>query len=498
MNQHEVGPSLPWSTKPGRAVSLIGGEWVASSGASRAVVSPYNGVSLGELREASAIEISRAIESSATAFQKWRAVPIKERATRLFEFRALLSKNIDLVSVSAALESGKTFAEAKAEVLKAIEVIEFATSLQNGDLGGAIEVSRGVSCEYRREPLGVVVGITPFNFPAMVPMWMIPIALAVGNTFILKPSDKVPLTPCLLGELIQEAGFPAGVFSIIQGGKVAVEQLLVDSRVRAIGFVGSSPVAKSVYAQATGSGKRALCLGGAKNHLIVVPDADPEITVDGVVASFTGCAGQRCMAASVLVAVGEVDHIIDRIVQRASEIVLGRDMGALIDRAAVARLTNAVATAARDGARVRLDGRSVKPPAGLEGGHWFGPSVLDDVRPLMECSCAELFGPVLSIVRVSTIDEALELERKSAYGNALSVFTTSGHVARYVSERATSGMIGVNVGVPVPREPFSFGGTKDSKFGSGDITGWGGVELWSNRKKITTKWSTQSDKNWMS
>lgn len=471
---------------------------MASPGTSRNVVSPYNGAHLGELHVASGEEVSRAIETAAGAFRDWRVVPIKERAARLFEFRGLLLANIDRVSVSAALESGKTFSEAKAEVLKAVEVVEFASSLQNGDLGGSIEVSRGVSCEYRREPLGVVVGVTPFNFPAMVPMWMVPIALAVGNSFILKPSDKVPFTPCVLGELIKQAGFPAGVFSIVQGGSSAVEQLVTDPRVQAIGFVGSSPIAKSVYAQATSGGKRALCLGGAKNHLIVVPDADPDITVDGVVASFTGCAGQRCMAASVLVAVGEVDHIIDRIIKRSSEIVLGRDMGALIDKGAVARLTNAVAAASCEGVRVRLDGRSAKPPAGLEGGNWFGPSVLDDVRSSMECSCTELFGPVLSIVRVRTIDEALELERNSAYGNALSVFTTSGHVARYVSERATSGMIGVNVGVPVPREPFSFGGTKDSKFGSGDITGWGGVEFWSNRKKITTKWSSQSDKNWMS
>ena len=498
MNKHEVGPSLPWSATPLQARSLIDGEWMASPGTSSSILSPYNGATLGELHAASAEEVSRAIETAAAAFREWRAVPIKERAARLFEFRNLLLANIDRVSVSAALESGKTFSEAKAEVLKAVEVIEFASSLQNGDFGGSIEVSRGVSCEYRREPLGVVVGVTPFNFPAMVPMWMIPIALAVGNSFILKPSDKVPFTPCVLGELIKAAGFPPGVFSIVQGGSSAVERLITDTRVQAVGFVGSTPIAKSVYARATSSGKRALCLGGAKNHLIVVPDADLDITVDGVVASFTGCAGQRCMAASVLVAVGEVDHIIDRINKRATEIVLGRDMGALIDKGAVTRLTNAVATAARDGARVRLDGRNVTPPAGLEGGNWFGPSVLDDVRPSMECSCAELFGPVLSIIRVRTIDEALELERNSAYGNALSVFTTSGHVARYVSERATSGMLGVNVGVPVPREPFSFGGTKDSKFGSGDITGWGGVEFWSNRKKITTKWSTQGDKNWMS
>ncbi len=498
MKRLDVGPSLTWPTEALRARSLIGGEWVSGSANTTTVTSPYNGQSLGELHHASSSDVSRAVESAASVSKEWRLVPIKERASLLLEFRNLLARDIDRLSVSAALESGKTFSEAKAEVLKAIEVVEFASSLENSDLGGAIEVSRGVSCEYRREPLGVVAGITPFNFPAMVPMWMIPIALALGNAFILKPSDKVPLTPCILAELIAAAGFPAGVFSILQGGRSVVEQLVVDPRVQAVGFVGSSAVAQAVYAQATSTGKRALCLGGAKNHLIVAPDADPAITVDGIVASFTGCAGQRCMAASVLVAVGNVDHIIDAVVERASQILLGRDMGALIDAAAVSRLSKAVATAAREGATIRLDGRNVVPPTGSEKGNWFGPSIIDNVRPSMECSCVELFGPVLSIVRVRTIDDALKLERESAYGNALSIFTTSGSVARHVADRATSGMIGINVGVPVPREPFSFGGTKDSKFGVGDITGWGGVELWSTRKKITTKWSTQSDKNWMS
>lgn len=498
MKRLEVGPGLQWPTAPQQARSLIAGEWAAESTESSNVTSPYTGESLGQLHAVSSSDVDRAVDSALSASREWRAVPIKERAALLFELRKLLLRDVDRLSVSAALESGKTFAEARAEVLKAIEVVEFATSLENGDLGGAIEVSRGVSCEYRREPLGVVAGVTPFNFPAMVPMWMIPIAIALGNAFILKPSDKVPLTPCILGELIKEAGFPAGVFSILQGGRTVVEQLAIDARVQALGFVGSSSVAKSVYAQATGTGKRALCLGGAKNHLIVAPDADPSITIDGIVASFTGCAGQRCMAASVLVAVGDVDHIINGVIERASQIVLGRDMGALIDKAAVSRLTSAVDKAIRDGARVRLDGRSPKPPAGCEQGNWFGPTIIDDVRTPMECSCVELFGPALSVVRVRTIDEALKLERESLYGNALSVFTTSGHVARYVADRATSGMIGVNVGVPVPREPFSFGGTKDSKYGVGDITGWGGVELWSTRKKITTKWSIQNDKNWMS
>jgi malonate-semialdehyde dehydrogenase (acetylating)/methylmalonate-semialdehyde dehydrogenase len=439
-----------------------------------------------------------AVEAAQRAFEQWRSVPSKERAALLLSFRSLLLRDIDILSRSAALESGKTFVEARAEVLKAVEVLEFASALQNSDIGGAMEVSRGVTCEYKREPLGVTLGITPFNFPAMVPMWMIPISLALGNAFILKPSDKVPCTPTLLAKIIKEAGFPAGIFSVVHGGRSVVEALLAHDAISAVGFVGSTPVAASVYAQSTAKGRRALCLGGAKNHLLVTPDADPLMTIEGVVASFTGCAGQRCMAASVLVAVGDVEHLIDGVVEAAGKLVLGRDMGALIDRAARTRLVAAIEKGERDGVQIRCDGRAAKPPANCEQGNWLGPTVLDGVKPGSELACTELFGPVLSVVRVKTIDEALRLEASSQYGNALSVFTGSGHVAQYVADRATSGMIGINVGVPVPREPFSFGGTKVSKFGASDITGWGGVEHWSNRKKITTKWAAQSDKNWMS
>jgi malonate-semialdehyde dehydrogenase (acetylating)/methylmalonate-semialdehyde dehydrogenase len=498
MKQEEIAPSLRWPVAELEAQNLIGGEWVAAGVSGMPLSSPYNGTKLGSFFPASSAEVESAIAAAQKGYEEWRMVPAKERASRLFGLRNLLVRDLDRLSTVAALESGKTFVEARAELLKGVEVLEFALSLQNSDIGGALEVSRGVTCEYRREALGVTVGIVPFNFPAMVPMWMIPIALAVGNSFILKPSDKVPFTPCLLGELIREAGFPAGVFSIVHGGRSVVEHLITHPQVQAVGFVGSTPVARSVYTQATSAGKRALCLGGAKNHLIVVPDADYSIAVDGILASFTGCAGQRCMAASVLVAVGDVDRIIDGLIDSASKMQLGRDMGALIDQAAHTRLTGAIERAAKEGAVVRLDGRTSKAPVGCERGIWLGPTVIDGAHSSMQCACDELFGPVLTIVRVKTLDEALQLERNSVYGNALSVFTSSGHVARYVSEHATSGMIGVNVGVPVPREPFSFGGTKSSKFGGGDITGFGGVEFWSNRKKITTKWAPQSDKNWMS
>ena len=439
-----------------------------------------------------------AVQAATAAFQEWRRTPQKERSTKLLQFRQLLLRDLEKLAHSAARECGKTVTEGRAEVLKGIEVLEFAAGLQDSDVGGAMDVSRGVRCEYIREPLGVTVGITPFNFPAMVPMWMIPIALSVGNAFILKPSDKVPFTPCLLGELIVEAGLPKGIFSVIHGGKDIVEALVDHQGIAAVGFVGSSPIAKSVFVRASSHGKRALCLGGAKNHLILAPDADPKVAVDGIVSSFTGCAGQRCMAGSVLVAVGDSEHLVDHVIDAASRIVLGRDMGALIDRAAHTRLTQAIEKAEQEGATVRLDGRTMDAPKGHEHGTWLGPTILDNVRPSMECSCKELFGPVLSIIRVKNLDEAMALERASAYGNACAVFTTSGAVADFVAQNATAGMIGVNIGVPVPREPFSFGGTKESKFGVGDITGVGGVEFWSQCKKVTSKWALQSDKNWMS
>jgi malonate-semialdehyde dehydrogenase (acetylating)/methylmalonate-semialdehyde dehydrogenase len=483
---------------PLEARLLIGGEWERGEGEVKALVSPYDGSHLGVVYGASSAQIDQAVVSAARACTEWRRTPQKERSSKLLSFRGLLLRDIESLAHSVARECGKTVAEGRAEVLKGIEVLEFAAGLQDSDVGGALDVSRGVRCEYIREPLGVTVGITPFNFPAMVPMWMIPIALSVGNAFILKPSDKVPFTPGLLGELTLEAGLPKGIFSIVHGGKEVVEALAEHPGVSAIGFVGSSAIAKSVYVRATTSGKRALCLGGAKNHLILTPDADPKIAVEGIVGSFTGCAGQRCMAGSVLVVVGDCGTLVEQVVDAAGKISLGRDMGALIDTTARVRLIQAIEKAEREGAKVRLDGRKLPAPVGYEGGSWLGPTILDDVRSSMECSCAELFGPVLSIMRVRNLEEAMALERASAYGNACVVFTSSGAVARYVAENATAGMIGVNIGVPVPREPFSFGGTKESKFGVGDITGVGGVEFWSQRKKVTSKWALQSDKNWMS
>jgi malonate-semialdehyde dehydrogenase (acetylating) / methylmalonate-semialdehyde dehydrogenase len=487
---------------PAPCLNLVGGRWApASGGASRDVVSPYTGTVVGRVGLSAAADVAAAVAAAREAAPGWGATPLKERSRPLFRFRELLVRHLDELANSAALEAGKTRAEARAGVEKGIEVVEFALALQNLAEGAALEVSRGVRCEGRREPLGVVAGITPFNFPAMVPLWMFPIAVTVGNCFILKPSEKVPLTAARMGALMIEAGYPPGVFSIVNGDKEAALALADHPDVAALAFVGSTAAARALYTRATAAGKRALCLGGAKNHILVVPDADEALTVRGVVDSFTGCAGQRCMASSALLAVGPVDHLVQKIVARAAEIQLGPGMGAIIDGDARQRLVAAIDRAEAEGATIALDGRRPQAPAGYEGGNWLGPTVIDRARPDMDCARTELFGPVLTVLRVANLDEALAIEARSPYGNATSVFTTSGAVARTVSERATSGMIGVNVGVPVPREPFSFGGAKQSKFGAGDITGRPGVEFWTRWKKITTKWDIQADatsSGWMS
>jgi malonate-semialdehyde dehydrogenase (acetylating)/methylmalonate-semialdehyde dehydrogenase len=463
----------------------------------REVHSPYTGELIGTVPDSGPVEVAAAVAAASEAATDWGRLPIKERTAPLFRFRELVLQEQDELAHSAARECGKTVAEALAGVLKGVEVVEYALALQNLDAGGSLEVSSGVRCEQRREPLGVVAGITPFNFPAMVPMWMFPIAVTCGNAFVLKPSDKTPLTANLLGELMVRAGYPPGVFSIVHGGAEAVDALLEHPDVAAYGFVGSSKVAQRVYARAAELGKRVLALGGAKNTMILAPDADRELAVGGIVASFTGCAGQRCMAGSLLCAIGDCDALIDGILQAASGLRLGRDMGALIDEAAVARLVAAIERGVSDGARLRLDGRRVSPPSGCERGHWLAPTVLDGVPAGSFCAREELFGPVLSIVRVATLQDALAIERASPYGNATSVFTQSGAVAREVSDQAQSGMVGINVGVPVPREPFSFGGTKASRFGHGDITGLGGVELWTKLKKVTAKWARAERGSWM-
>ncbi len=363
--------------------------------------------------------------------------------------------------------------------------------------GEILEVSKGVECRIDRHPVGVVASITPFNFPLMVPNWTIPNALVLGNTMVLKPSQLVPLSSTRIAELLKEAGLPDGVFNVVNGAQEAVEAICDHPGIQAITFVGSTKVAKIVYKRATAQLKRALCLGGAKNHLIVLPDANETMAASNIAASMSGCAGQRCMAASAMVAVGQVDHIIQLLCEEARKIVPGKNLGAVISREAKERIERYITEAEQQGAKVLVDGRGTTVP-GKEEGYYVGPTVIDFVRPEMKIAQEEVFGPVLSIMRAKTVDEAIKIENSNPYGNAASVFTQSGGMARYVMERASAGMIGVNIGVPVPREPFSFGGWNESKFGTGDITGESSIEFFTKLKKTTTKWNPESKVNWMS
>jgi malonate-semialdehyde dehydrogenase (acetylating) / methylmalonate-semialdehyde dehydrogenase len=491
---------LPLSepASPFNCLNFSAGRFTAGLGGERAIVSPYTGTTIARLHLSTVGDVDAAVQAAANVWPAWSQMPLAERLTPLRRLRELLLTSLDSLANGIALESGKLPAEARAGLLRGLEVIDYALSLQNMDTGAALEVSRGVSCEYRRQALGVVVGITPFNFPAMVPLWMMPLALTLGNCFILKPSEKVPVTACRLAELLAEAGYPAGVFSVVHGDATAARALVVHPLVRAVGFVGSTAAARDLYSLAGAEGKRALCLGGAKNWIIAAADADPEFTAKAVVDSFTGCAGQRCMAASILAIVGPGEKLLDAIAARARDLRLGSTLGALIDAAARTRLLAAIERAEHDGASVLLDGRGAAIPEAYPGGQWLGPTILDRCKPDMQCAREELFGPVLSVLRVNDLEAALDIEQQNPYGNALAVFTASGGTARRVRERSRAGMVGVNVGVPVPREPFSFGGTKLSKFGHGDITGPSSIDFWTDLKKVTTKWQEQTDGTWMS
>ena len=478
--------------------NLINGEWIKGEAGNPDIFSPYNGKKIGEFSIPSINQIEIAIRAAGDAQLSWGKAPIKERSQILYNFRNILLRDIDQIAHLKSAECGKTFIEARAGLMKGIEVLEFALSIQNLDLGGKVEVSRGVTCEYRREALGVVANITPFNFPAMVPMWTIPICLALGNAYIWKPSDKTPLSALKIANALTEAGLPKGVFTVLHGAAVTVDAIIDHPLVKAIGFVGSTKIAKIVYQRGTHLGKRVLALGGAKNHIVLLPDANQELSGLGISDSFTGCAGQRCMAASVLLAVGNVEAHIQKIVERAASLELGKDMGALITKSQKEYLVEAIARVEKTGAKILLDGRKAKVPAGFDEGNWLGPTIFDQVQAGSEAATIELFGPILSIIRCKDISEAMRIENSVEYGNACSVFTSSGPMAERVAREASTGMVGINIGVPVPREPFSFGGTNSSKFGYGDITGQHSFDLWSNVKKITTKWEIQSDSNWMS
>ena len=475
----------------------IGGTWVpAESGALLEVTNPRHAKVMGRVADSGSSDVARAVAAAQAAFPGWRATPYKERVQVFFRAKRLMEEQLEELSWLVSHENGKTFEEGKASVLKGIECLEFGCALPNLAQGQQLDVSRGIKCEVSYEPIGVCAGVSPFNFPVMVPLWMLPQALAAGNTFVLKPSEQVPYGAMRLAVLLAEAGLPDGVFNVVNGRRDTVEALCDHPGIAAMAFVGSTRVARKVYERGTAAGKRMLCLGGAKNHLVVVPDADLDLTAETVVASSFGCAGQRCMAASVMLAVGDVQPIIDRMKIHAEKLVLGRDVGAIINPEAVARITSYIDQAEEMGAKVLVDGRNAR----VEGapGHWIGPTILDGVRPEMPCAGEEIFGPVLSIIRLDRLEEAIEIENRSPYGNAAAIFTTSGGIARYATERFRAGMCGVNIGVPVPREPFSFGGWFESKFGHGDITGYDGFRFWTNPRKVTSRWEMAKDRTWMS
>jgi malonate-semialdehyde dehydrogenase (acetylating) / methylmalonate-semialdehyde dehydrogenase len=477
--------------------NYIGGRFVPAGGRLLDVLDPSDGSVLSQVPLSTAADVDTAVGAAADALPAWSHKPIKERVQVFYRYRTLLERDVAGLAALISEEHGKTRAEAEAEIAKAIELTEFACSLPQIVSGEVMEVSRGVECRTDRHPVGVVASIAPFNFPSMVPHWTIPNAIALGNCMVLKPSELVPLSAGRIAELLAEAGLPAGVFSVVHGGRDVVEAICDHPGIAAVTFVGSTRVAQLVYRRGTAALKRVLALGGAKNHLLVLPDADLEMTSSNVVASMSGCTGQRCMAASVMVAVGGTDHIVGRLVEHARTIEPGKNLGPVISREARERIERYVTEAERDGATILLDGRNAVVP-GREGGFYVGPTVLDHVRPDMAIAKEEVFGPVLAIVRAGDVDQALAIENASPYGNAASVFTESGGLARYVTERASAGMVGVNVGVPVPREPFSFGGWNDSRFGVGDITGHGSIEFWTKTRKTTTKWNREAGTNWMS
>ncbi|MEO5580614.1 MAG: CoA-acylating methylmalonate-semialdehyde dehydrogenase, partial [Gemmatimonadaceae bacterium] len=477
--------------------NYVGGDFVASDHACIDVHNPSDGTVISRVPMSSRDDLDIAVALAQKAFPGWAALPIKERVQVFYRYRALLERDIEDLTALVTEENGKVYGEARAEILKAMELTEFACSLPQITAGEVLEVSRGVECRIERFPLGVVASITPFNFPNMVPNWTIPNAIALGNCLILKPSELVPLSANRIALLLAEAGLPEGVFQVVHGGKDVVEAICDHSGIEAISFVGSTKIAKLVYRRGSANLKRVLALGGAKNHLIVMPDADAEMTSSNVVASMSGCAGQRCMAASVMVAVAGTDHIILRMVDHARTVIPGANLGPVISAEARERIERYITDAEEAGATVLVDGRNAVV-AGREGGFYVGPTIIDNVTPEMRIAQEEVFGPVIAIVRTGTLDEALEVENASPYGNAASVFTESGATARHVMERASAGMIGVNVGVPVPREPFSFGGWNESRFGVGDITGRGSIEFWTKSKKMTTKWNREHGTNWMS
>jgi len=492
---HRIHPIMtPTSTDVQTVPMLTGGAWQTSSSARFSeVFNPSTGQVIARVPLASALETAAVVEAAHKALPGWAETPVVERARVLFKFRELMLRDFELISACVTREHGKTIVEARAGVQRGIEVIEFACGAPSLLMGQSLaNLARSVDCETIRHPVGVCVGITPFNFPAMVPLWMFPVALACGNTFILKPSEKVPLTANHLGRLLTEAGCPPGVFNVVHGDKEAVDVLLTHPLVRAVSFVGSTAIAKYVYETGTRHGKRVQAAGGAKNHLIIMPDADLDQAVSALQASAFGCAGERCMAGSIALTVGNVaDALVERLVDRAAKMSVGPsdtsasfDMGPLITAAHRDRVAGYLDIGKQEGATVALDGRRDAPSPGF----FMRPSVIDHVTPTMRVATDEIFGPVLSVVRATTLDEALAVGRACPYGNGASIFTSSGYAARTFKQHFSAGMIGINVGVPAPMAWFPFTGWNQSFFGDLHMQGNEGIQFYTQQKTITTRW----------
>src|SRR5580692_4029214 len=473
----------------------IGGRLVASiSGRSGVVWNPATGEAQAKVDFASVEEVDEAVAVAKRAFVEWRTTPLSRRSEVMFKMRELVDANRRNIAELLTLEHGKTLPDAMGEVARGLENIEFACGIPHLLKGGFSEqASRGIDVYQIRQPLGVVAGITPFNFPAMVPMWMFANAIACGNTFILKPSEKDPSVSLLLAELIQKAGVPDGVFNVIQGDRVAVERLLVHPDIQAISFVGSTPIAKSIYEAATRNGKRVQALGGARNHMIVLPDADIGMAADAAVSAAFGSAGERCMAISIVVAVDSAaDPLIAAIRERMNKIKIGSgiaegsEMGPLITREHRDRVASYLDTARHEGASVEVDGR--EHPATLRAGFFLGTSLIDGVKPGMSCYEDEIFGPVLNVMRVETYDEALRVINENRYANGTAIFTRDGGAARQFQFDVEVGMVGVNVPVPVPVAYYSFGGWKASLFGDLHMYGPEGVQFYTRGKVVTSRW----------
>lgn len=478
--------------------NFINGQFVdADASEFTKVNNPATGEQTAQTPLTSKKQVQEAIEAAHNAFASWSQVSIMQRAQVLFAFRELIVKNLDRLALQLSSEHGKTFDDAKAEVGRGLEVVEFACAMPHHLKGNLnINVGSAVDAYNMRQPLGVCTGITPFNFPGMIPLWMAPMAIACGNTFVLKPADPVPSTSLILAELWKQAGLPDGVFNIVNGTKDVVEEFCDNPLVAAVSFVGSSQVAEIVYKRGTGNGKRVQALGAAKNHAIIMPDADLEFTANNIMGAAFGSAGERCMALPVVVCVGDdiADKFIDLIKPQMAAIKIGQfdmpgvEMGPLISEQHKARVENYIRIGQEeDKADLVVDGRGVKV-AGLDNGYFVGPTLFDNVKEGMTIHSEEIFGPVLGIIRAKTYDEALAIINRHAFGNGSCIFTRDGNAARLFTQNVQAGMIGINVPIPAPSALYSFGGWKASLFGDHHMYGEEGVRFFTRLKVVTSRW----------